>query len=135
MQHVGKWKEQDLFEYLQGKQEDLALMENEYSRWDCVSKTGGYIAELKCRRKHYPTLLIEKKKYDALIAQANEIGYKAYYVNSTPKGIYQWDLTKVEIEWKVEHKHPATTSFGNRHRVAKEVGYLHIDDGLILDEL
>lgn len=132
---VSRWREKELFEFLKSRRKDLELMEDTYSRWDCISESGKFVAELKCRRKHYPTMLIEKKKYDALIVRAEELGYKPYYINSTPDGVWFWDLSEVSIEWKVEHKHPATTDFGNRTRVAKEVGYLDIKDGKLLKEV
>lgn len=126
--------EKSLFETLQKKIPDLTFAEHKVSRWDCVSHERQAIIELKSRRTHYPTLLIEKKKYDALIDKANEVGYKAVYINSTPKGIYCWVLNEMDIEWNIETKYPATTSFGNTKRVPKEVGYLCITQSKIIKE-
>lgn len=128
------WKEKNLFEFLRAYAPDLRTMEDTMSRWDCISDDKEYVIELKCRRTHYPTLLIEKKKYDALIEKAGELGYKALYINSTPNGIYVWHLSDVdEPEWKIENKHPATTAFGNTRRVEKEVGYLKTEDARMFE--
>lgn len=127
MVNINNWKEKDLFAYLKTHHSpELGKIDETYSRWDCISKDE--IIELKCRRVHYPTMLIEKKKYDALQLEASRHkNYKAVYINSTPKGIYKWVLdSTLPIEWLVEHKHPATTAFGNRSIVAKEVGYLDV---------
>lgn len=130
--HISVWREKDLFAFLQNKMTDLTMMEDTMSRWDCISDRKKLVIELKCRRKHYDTLLIEKKKFDALMLKAEQIGYRPMYINSTPQGIFGWYLDKVDIEFKVEHKHPATTAFNNKGRVPKEVGYLSIEDGVKL---
>jgi hypothetical protein len=119
--------EKKLFEKLKESIPDLKLADNKMSRWDCVSHERKLLIELKSRRTHYPTLLIEEKKYDAMISKADELGYEAYYINSTPEGVYSFNLHKVEIDFKVETKHPATTTFGKRSRVPKSVGYLCIE--------
>lgn len=129
MDKLSLWREKDLFNYLKETTKDLRLMEDTYSRWDCITDEDKEVIELKCRRTHYPTLLIEKKKFDAIVEKAKEVGYRPVYINTTPKGIYKWYLDEEEIEWKVEHRHPATTAFGNRTRVAKEVGYLEVNKG------
>ena len=125
----GRWKEADLFAWLKENEfSDLQLMEETYSKWDCITDVRESVIELKCRRAHYPTMLIEKKKYDAVVARAEELGYSPLYINSTPQGVFVWDLDTVDVEFKVEHKHPATTAFGNRQRVPKEVGYLDVEN-------
>lgn len=123
------FKEHTLYTWLQEHYvPDLTKAEGTYSKWDCVSADKKLIIELKCRRTHYDTLLIEKKKFDAITDRANELGYTAWYINSTPKGVYGWRLDKQDVVWKVENKHPATTDFNRTQRVAKEVGYLSLDD-------
>jgi len=135
MKSFSSFKEQDLFEWLkEGHMPDLALSGYQFSKWDCISDKEEGLIELKCRRKHYPTMLIEKKKYDAMLTVANNLGYTPVYINSTPEGIYSWNLAAIDIDWKVETKHPATTAFGNRMRVPKEVGYLDIKDAVCLTQ-
>lgn len=126
---LDSWKEKHLLEWLQNNWDDtLRKSEDTFSRWDCESEGNDGHIELKCRRKHYDTMLIEKKKYDALF----ETGSNPIYINSTPKGIYLWYLKDNDIEWKIETKHPATTTFSNTRRVEKEVGYLSILNSLTL---
>jgi di/tripeptidase len=126
---LDSWKEKHLFEWLKENWDDtIHKAEDTFSRWDCeVEGNDGHI-ELKCRRKHYDTMLIEKKKFDALM----DTGSNPIYINSTPNGIYLWYLSDNDIEWKIETKHPATTSFSNTNRVAKEVGYLSVLNSLTL---
>jgi hypothetical protein len=57
------------------------------------------------------------------------------YVNSTPKGIYFWNLLKVEPIWETNNKNPATTQFYNNLKVSKEVSYLYIEPHNILKEI
>ena len=125
--------EAQLIKYLkESHYPDLIKAKNKYSRWDCIDNTNKLIIELKCRRRHYDTLLIEKKKYDAILNRANELGYTPLYINSTPKGVFSWDLGVQKIDWNIEFKHPATTAFSNRKVVSKEVGYLDLLNAEIL---
>jgi hypothetical protein len=117
--------EKDLFDWLKLKVTDLQASKDKFSFWDCYSESLKCRIELKCRRKHYNTLLIEKKKYDAMIDKCKQ-GETPVYLNSTPKGIYGWNLRNVSIEWEVNQLNPATTDFERNKKVKKEVGYLNI---------
>ena len=81
--------------------------------------------ELKCRHKHYDTLLIEQEKYDALMQQAERLGFTPFYVNATPKGIYAFNLKKTKVTWTVKRL-PAKTEFGSQGQVDKTVALLPI---------
>jgi len=97
--------------------------EDKFSAFDIYSKGTDRLIELKCRRKHYPDLMIEKKKFDKLI----KFG-EALYICSTPEGIYQWVINwDSPIEWEIKRM-PAKTDFGDRRWVDKEVGFLEIKD-------
>lgn len=80
-------REKELFEYLKRYLTDLRLADDQYSKWDCVSDRHKFLIELKSRRTHYDTLLIEKPKYDSLVQRAEAVGYSPLYVNSTPRGL------------------------------------------------
>ena len=124
--------ELELFQFLQTHYlRDLKKSANQFERNDCISHQAQLVIELKCRRTHYDQLLIEKKKFDALIAQADELGYLAVYVNSTPLGIYIWNLSLIRIDWQQEQM-PATTDFQNGNKVNKIVGYLPISKAVHL---
>ena len=122
-------REQELFDYLkQGIYPDLVKSEGTFDGFDCISQKAAHFIELKCRHTHYDTLLIEEMKYRKLIAHAKERNLLPFYINSTPMGIFSFDLSDVaEPEW-VTHKMPATSEFSNRTKVDKLVGYLNIED-------
>ena len=91
--------------------------------------------ELKCRRKHYDDLLIEKDKYDALMLRAEKHGTSPFYINSTPEGIYAFNLNEVkDIVWEKKGGLPKTTDFSDRRKVVKEVGFLPISKAKKINE-
>jgi hypothetical protein len=126
-------KEQDLFDYLKSSlYPDLEKAPGIYDAFDCISVTASHYIELKCRYTHYDTLLIEEMKYRKLITQAAERDLIPFYINSTPKGVFSFDLMDVpEPEW-VSHWMPATTEFARSQKISKLVGYLAIDEAVQL---
>jgi len=125
-------KEQELFDWLKDNvYPDLVIARNQLSRWDCYSPERKHRVELKCRQRHYPDLLVEKKKYDAMIAKCNQHNDIPVYINSTPQGVYAFDMRTHDGLWEVRGM-PKTTQFSNRNFVSKEVGYFYIDKGHIL---
>ena len=126
-------KEIELFEYLKSElYPDLVKSEGTYDSFDCISAKAGHFIELKCRQTHYSDLLIEQMKYRDLIEQAVARNLLPFYINSTPQGIYSFDLTEIsEPEW-VTHLMPASTEFENRAKVPKLVGYLLLEDAIRL---
>ncbi len=126
-------KELDLFNYLkESLYPDLTKSEGIYDSFDCISQQAGHYIELKCRYTHYDTLLIEEMKYRKLITQAAERDLIPFYINSTPKGVFSFDLMDVaEPEWSVGWM-PATTEFARNHKMEKLVGYLPIDEAVQL---
>lgn len=126
---MNNWKEKDLFDWLkENVYLDLVKSKNQMSRWDCYSPSAGHRIELKCRKKHYDTLLLEKKKYDAMVNESNKHLDTPIYINSTPKGIYSFNLYFIKNDWEVNFLNPATTQFANTNRIAKEVTYLKTTD-------
>ena len=118
--------ELELFEILRKNfLPDLKKSDKQFSRFDCESSAAKLHIELKCRRTHYEDLLIEKKKFDAIVERADEIGFAPCYINSTPQGIYAFNLHQVQVTWE-NHPMPATTDFGNAQLVEKAVGFLPI---------
>ena len=111
---------------------DLERAPGIYDAFDCHSQKAGHFIELKCRQSHYSTLLIEQMKYRKLIEQAFHRDLLPFYINSTPLGIYSFDLTEIdEPQWHV-HQMPATTEFENVNKVEKIVGYLPIEEAIKL---
>jgi hypothetical protein len=67
-----------------------------------------------------------------LIELAVQYNLLPFYINSTPLGIYSFDINEIpEPEW-VTHLMPATTEFDNRHKIPKVVGYLEISEAIKL---
>lgn len=126
-------KEAELFEYLkQSLYPDLVKSPGIYDSYDCTSAKAGHYIELKCRQTHYPTLLIEEIKYRKLITQSAERDLIPFYINSTPQGVYSFDLMDLpEPEW-VTGWMPVTTEFNNRGKITKLVGYLDIEEAVKL---
>ena len=126
-------KEQELFDHLKGSHfPDLAKSEGTYDSFDCISEEKKYYIELKCRHTHYPDLLIERSKYLRLVDEAGFRVLTPWYINSTPEGIWGFDLSRVpEPAWE-ERWMPTTTEFANTSKKTKIVGFLHLDYGLPL---
>jgi hypothetical protein len=125
--------EAELFDYLKEHlYPDLVKSPGIYDSFDCMSQQAGHYIELKCRHTHYPTLLIEELKYRKLITQSAERDLIPFYINSTPLGVYSFDLMDIpEPEW-VSHIMPATSEFENQQKIAKSVGYLSIEEAVQL---
>lgn len=120
-------KEKELFDYLKEKYfQDLTFSEDQFSRWDCYSKTRKTRIELKCRNRHYSTLLIEKDKYFNLIKYYINNEDTPLYINSTPKGIYAFDLRKITPVWVTDSRMPKTTEFEETHTIEKTYALLEL---------
>lgn len=108
---------------------DLEHSPNEFDGFDCVTDEFKMFIELKSRNTHYDTLLLEKKKYDFLTSKANELGLKAWYINSTPEGVWSFLLSGIEdFVWE-EKWLPVTTEFANKSKLMKEVTFLPTSAG------
>lgn len=111
---------------------DLERSPGIYDSFDCISAKAGHYIELKCRHTHYPTLLIEEMKYRKLITQSAERDLIPFYINSTPQGIYSFDLLDLpEPEWGMQRM-PVTSEFANKRKVDKLVGFLAIEEAVKL---
>jgi len=125
-------KEQDLFDYLVNNYyPDLVKAKSKMSRWDCYSPETSHRIELKCRAAHYDTLILEKKKYDAMILKCNDNLDIPMYINSTPEGIYSFNLFEIKPKWEVKYLRK-TTTFTNANQIPKEIAMLPVIDAEIL---
>ena len=121
--------EQQLFDFIKKFFiEDLESSENPTSRYDCYSPKFKSHIELKCRRKHYQHLIIEKSKYDAMMKRCEKDNTIPIYINSTPEGVWGFYLTGLNLEWE-ERSLPKQTDFSKKHHVKKIVSYLDVDKG------
>jgi hypothetical protein len=121
--------EEELFDYLKANlYPDLEKSPGIFDSFDCTSVLAAHYIELKCRTTHYETLLIEEIKYRKLITQSAERDMIPFYINSTPEGVFSFDLMDIpEPIWQV-HYLPASTEFGSIAKVDKLVGYLDIEE-------
>ena len=124
--------EQELFNYIKGWYlSDLEKSADQFDNHDCTSTLYRLHIELKCRHTHYDNLLIEQEKYDALMQQAERLGFTPFYVNATPKGIYAFNLRKITVTWTVK-KLPAKTEFDSEGQVDKTVALLPVAEAVQL---
>jgi hypothetical protein len=131
--------EQELLEHLRETTvPNLERMEYGFSHWDCTAwyetpmGRVDFILELKCRETHYPELLIEQVKWDWLLEEAGKRSARPAYINSTPRGIYAWDLYRIKEPIWEERILPATTTFENREQIRKVVGFLPVIEAMVL---
>jgi len=123
--------EQGLFDYIKETYlEDLQKSEHTYEYIDATSNGYRLTIELKCRHTHYDELILEKDKYESLMQQANALGFTPFYINSTPQGIYAFNLRKITVTWKTKRLPSSTVD--NGPAVDKEVALLHIDKAVKL---
>lgn len=124
--------ELDLFNFLRELHiPDLERSADQFARFDCSSQSARLHIELKCRRTHYDTLLIEKNKFDNLIARSVQLQFSPCYINSTPQGIFAFNLLASNITWQTELM-PATTDFQNAQKIEKVVGFLPLSEAINL---
>jgi hypothetical protein len=122
--------EQELFQLIKSEYlPDLIKSEEQFASFDCSSKESNLYIELKCRYTHYDDLLIEKSKYARLMGEARSKSMIPMYINSTPEGVWAFNLNEVDIIWEFRDDLPMTTEFENNERVTKVVGYLPIRKG------
>ena len=125
-------KEAELFTYITDCcYPDLVKAKKQMSIWDCYSLATRHRIELKCRRDHYDTLIIEKPKYEAIMQKCNENNDVPIYINSTPEGVYRFNLTNFEPIWETKYLNK-TTDFSNRHLIPKEVFMLPVNEAEII---
>lgn len=117
--------EQLLFQLIKEKLAPDLQSTDQFHYSDCTSEQKNLIIELKCRRVHYDELLIEQSKYAKLLSSKY---WEVRYINSTPVGIYSFDLREIEEpDWFIKDC-KKTTDFENNEYVPKLVGMLNIID-------
>jgi hypothetical protein len=123
--------EQSLFNYIKGKYlEDLEKSGDAFEYIDATSNGYRLKIELKCRHTHYDELILEKDKYDSLVQQADKLGYTPFYINSTPQGIYAFNLRKITVTFTTKRLPSSTVD--NGPVIDKKVALLHIDKAVKL---
>jgi len=126
--------EWELFQYLidMSIYVDLKKSKDSMSHYDCYSKNSNHTIELKCRKKHYPMLILEKYKYDRLLYLSNRYDSTPIYINSTPEGIYMWNLKDTKPKWE-ERSLPRFTEISGKDSdelTNKIICYLNVNDAI-----
>lgn len=105
---------------------DLEKTANTFCRWD--AENVDYVVELKARRAHYSTQIIEYSKFDSIVDAAVSSEREALYIASTPELVLCFNLTELCTEgynFNWENKRlPKQTDFGTGMWVDKKVGYI-----------
>jgi hypothetical protein len=123
--------EQGLFDYIKETYlEDLEKTTHTYEYTDATSTGYRLTLELKCRHTHYDELILEKDKYESLVGLADSLGYTPFYINSTPQGIYAFNLRKITVTWTTKRLPSNTVDKGPV--IDKEIALLHIDKAVKL---
>ena len=123
------FREVELFEALKAEYPDLTPL-SATDRADGITHNA-YI-EIKCRRAHYDTLMIEKHKWDYLADIRARTGARTLYISATPKGVYEWDLGAINApEWLLKHL-PDKTDFAGAKKIDKWVGFLDVRHSRLL---
>lgn len=122
-------KEAELFDYIKLNYiPDLEKSKDQFSKWDCFSVSKNMRIELKCRSVHYNELMIEQPKYIYLLTKNVLYKENCFYINSTPKGIYSFDISKIKPTWIKDERMPATTEFEKTNKVEKVYALLNISE-------
>ncbi len=123
--------EQGLFDYIKETYlEDLQKSEHTYEYIDATSYGYRLTIELKCRHTHYDELILEKDKYESLMDRADDLGFTPFYINSTPQGIYAFNLRKITVTFTTKRLPSSTVD--NGPVIDKKVALLHIDKAVKL---
>ena len=107
---------------------NLIGTKDKYCSFDCYDDS--YVIELKCRRTHYDTQLIEYKKLIVNKNTADESGREFLYAVSTPEGEYIFNISKLladdyEFGWEVRLM-PSNTDFTGTYQKETRVGYINV---------
>jgi|GEM_PF-590510 len=118
--------EDKLFQLLKKRYPDLINLneEEEFSPIDWyIPSTNTYI-EGKCRKEDYPTLFVEKHKWNVMKNVEN-----CWYINSTPRGIYVYIINEIEEPlFRNRIMEKSQLYKGKGQYVHKEVGELLLNE-------
>ena len=112
---------------------DLKIPEDNFSRYDAYGTTPKgkkCVIEMKFRNKHYEDKMLEKDKYDALMALDDDI-VKIYFVADT-KGNFMYWLNTLKMPETVKKYCPDTTMW-TKKRLLKDVYLLQEKDASVIN--
>tara|TARA_R100000655_G_scaffold69809_1_gene107993 strand:- start:251 stop:844 length:594 start_codon:yes stop_codon:yes gene_type:complete len=79
--------------------------------------------------------MIEKGKYDYLIERHRSHGEIPLYINSTPQGIYCFDLRNDIGDWITDKRMPKQTDFENNNRTQKTYCLLPLSQAITIKNM
>ena len=115
-----------IYEFTKGKYESI----------DCfaTASTGQKFAiELKNRDisiEKYSTYLLEMKKYNALMAAHIYSGYTPLFRVYFQDGVLTWDISKIDINDRVEEMKCAESTFNYDHKIIKKIIMLKKEEAI-----
>ena len=71
--------------------------------------------------------MIERKKYYYLVKKYIQLNEIPLYINSTPYGIFAFDLRTINPIWITNKQMPKTTEFNTITKVEKTYGLININ--------
>jgi hypothetical protein len=73
--------------------------------------------------------MIEKQKYYSLVKKYIETNEIPLYINSTPEGIFAFDLRTINPVWITDKIMPKTTERNTKTKTQKTYGLINIKEG------
>ena len=115
-----------IYEFTKGKFDSI----------DCfaTASTGQKFAvEIKNRNiplDKYDTYLLEMKKYNALMIAHEESGYTPLFRVYFQDGVLTWDISKIDINGRVEEMFCAESTFNYEHKINKKIIMLKKEEAI-----
>lgn len=92
-----------------------------------------YAIEIKNRNiplDKYDTYLLEMKKYNALMAAHIYSGYTPIFRVYFQDGVLTWDISKIDVNGRVEEMSCAESTFNYDHKIIKKIIMLKKEEAL-----
>ena len=115
---------------------EYEFTEGKYDSIDCfaTASTGGkYAIELKNRDislDKYDDVMMELHKYNALMVAYEESGYTPLFRVYFQDGVLTWDISKIDVNDRVEEMPCAESTFNYSHKVVKKIILLKKEEAI-----
>ena len=115
-----------IYEFTKGKFDSI----------DCfaTASTGDkYAIEIKNRDisiDKYDDVMLELHKYNALIIAYEESGYTPLFRVYFKDGVLTWDISKIDVDGRVEEMPCAESTFNYEHKVVKKIIMLKKEEAI-----
>ena len=78
----------------------------------------------------YDTYLLELHKYNALMVAYEESGYTPLFRVYFQDGVLTWDISKIDVDGRVEEMPCAESTFNYEHKVVKKIIMLKKEEAI-----